>query len=265
MQQLDHDQIDEPRQKRSRRAKPFPTLMFEDTLVLPIAILDHSPGNQMRRLTLFDRLGKSPDSGPSRLLITASSRYGLTTGGYQAEHIVLTSLGAEIAKANRSGNTVPRKVFECSIEQFELFVQLYDKLKSKRLPAKDVIHDELLSIDASLSSSDLKRGAEIFVANARYIGLIQEVSGSERLIPIEQLLEEFEHPGEEIGNHEPTPISGDIQIDPPTIQSAPTPQVLSGQPSVHIDIQVHIDSSAGTEQIDQIFASMARHLYGRDR
>jgi hypothetical protein len=34
-------------------------------------------------------------------------------------------------------------------------------------------------------------------------------------------------------------------------------------PSVHIDIQVHIDPAATAEQIDQIFASMARHLYDR--
>jgi hypothetical protein len=35
-------------------------------------------------------------------------------------------------------------------------------------------------------------------------------------------------------------------------------------PDVHIDVQVHIDPAATAEQIDQIFASMARHLYGRD-
>ena len=34
-------------------------------------------------------------------------------------------------------------------------------------------------------------------------------------------------------------------------------------PELHVDIQVHIDPAATTEQIDQIFASMARHLYGR--
>jgi hypothetical protein len=32
-------------------------------------------------------------------------------------------------------------------------------------------------------------------------------------------------------------------------------------PSVHIDIQIHISAEATTQQIDQIFASMAKHLY----
>lgn len=37
-----------------------------------------------------------------------------------------------------------------------------------------------------------------------------------------------------------------------------------GVPEVHIDIQVHISSDADAEQIDQIFSSMAEHLYGQE-
>jgi len=41
---------------------------------------------------------------------------------------------------------------------------------------------------------------------------------------------------------------------------------ISGGPSVHIDIQVHIAPESSAEQVDQIFASMAKHLFGgRDR
>ncbi len=36
----------------------------------------------------------------------------------------------------------------------------------------------------------------------------------------------------------------------------------TGQPSIHIDFQIHISPEASVEQIDQIFASMRRHLYG---
>ncbi len=37
---------------------------------------------------------------------------------------------------------------------------------------------------------------------------------------------------------------------------------ISQQPSVHIDLQIHISPEATPEQIDQIFASISRHLYG---
>lgn len=38
---------------------------------------------------------------------------------------------------------------------------------------------------------------------------------------------------------------------------------LSVGPTIHIDVQVHIPSSANPDQIDAIFASMAKHLYRR--
>jgi hypothetical protein len=34
------------------------------------------------------------------------------------------------------------------------------------------------------------------------------------------------------------------------------------QPSIYVDFQIHISPEATPEQIDQIFASMRRHLYG---
>jgi hypothetical protein len=51
--------------------------------------------------------------------------------------------------------------------------------------------------------------------------------------------------------------------DPPAATSSPEPpRATSGTgPNVHLDIQIHIPADASAEQIDQIFESMARHLY----
>ena len=44
----------------------------------------------------------------------------------------------------------------------------------------------------------------------------------------------------------------------------PTPPVKSNTgPTVHLDIQIHIPADATPEQIEQIFSSMARHLYAK--
>jgi hypothetical protein len=53
----------------------------------------------------------------------------------------------------------------------------------------------------------------------------------------------------------------------PSAKKTSKPEELAGpqtteQPSVHIDFQIHISPEASAEQIDQIFASMRRHLYG---
>ena len=43
----------------------------------------------------------------------------------------------------------------------------------------------------------------------------------------------------------------------------PSASNVHGGPEVHIDIQIHISPEATTEQIDKMFESMAKHLYGR--
>lgn len=56
----------------------------------------------------------------------------------------------------------------------------------------------------------------------------------------------------------PTPKSPPVS----GVSGAPTkPSDERVQPSLHIDIQIHIASDATSQQIDQIFASMAKHLY----
>jgi hypothetical protein len=51
--------------------------------------------------------------------------------------------------------------------------------------------------------------------------------------------------------------------DPAPAPSAPEPtkRPSGAGPNVHLDIQIHIPADASAEQIDQIFESMARHLY----
>lgn len=51
----------------------------------------------------------------------------------------------------------------------------------------------------------------------------------------------------------------------PAAGSPPLPRLPQGggSPEVHIDIQIHISPESTAEQIEKIFQSMAKHLYGR--
>lgn len=69
-----------------------------------------------------------------------------------------------------------------------------------------------------------------------------------------------------------TDVSEQTDLETPTgpLHSAPAsrpnaPAQHTGLPGLHIDVQIHIAPEASPEQIDQIFASMAKHLYGSDR
>jgi hypothetical protein len=56
------------------------------------------------------------------------------------------------------------------------------------------------------------------------------------------------------------PMHAPVSNLPP--QSRPPAASNGSSPSVHIDIQIHISPEASADQIDQVFKSMAKHLYG---
>lgn len=243
--------------RRRTGPKPFPVLPIESVLPLAATILREGLSGELRRLTLFDRLNRSPDSGTSRQLVTLSSRYGLTTGGYQAETISLTEAGRAIASEAPSFPHTRKILFNCAIDQFPPFQQLYDKLRNQRVPAEDVLRNELRKL--GINTTDCRLAADVFLENARYVGLVREVSGNERVIPIDQVLEESALSGEGCSEQSEVPQR---DLESP-VAVAPVGDSTAGGPSLHIDVQVHIDSSATSEQIDQIFASMAKHLYNK--
>ena len=78
---------------KSRRNMPFASMSAEECTIIPESIWKYASGQNIRRLTLFDQMGKAPESGPSRTLITAASKYGFTKGGTQLEYIELTDDG----------------------------------------------------------------------------------------------------------------------------------------------------------------------------
>ena len=123
---------------KGRAVRNFPASTFQDALVLAEAFHKFAAGQmRVRKLTLFDKMGKSPDSGPSRQLITNSSRYGLTKGGYKAEFLELTPEGA---LASGDDVPAPKKLqarFDLAIKNIEPFSLLYDKVGAEKCQARN--------------------------------------------------------------------------------------------------------------------------------
>ena len=51
---------EKPKNKRKRRVINFPTSTYEDSLEIANAIWKFASGQKIRRLTLFDNIGRSP-------------------------------------------------------------------------------------------------------------------------------------------------------------------------------------------------------------
>lgn len=167
---------------------PFPPVAFSSVLPFGKAIQQHGAGQPIRRLTLFEKLERSPESSVSRLLITNSGRYGLTKGGYQVEFLELTELGAVVTSPDSDARQKLAARFKLAIEGVRAFKHLYDKNKGNRLPSPEVLRDSL--DEAEVTADVRKQCVDLFLENLKDLGLLRTVAGAERIVPIEQALEE---------------------------------------------------------------------------
>ena len=171
-----------------RGQRPFPAAAFEDSLLIAEAIQKEASGQKMRRLTIFEALNKSPESGPSRQLVTNSSAYGITVGGYQAEFIELSEDGKIATDPDAAAADKLRARFRLAIEGVSWFKSLYDAYGGLKLPAASVMRDHLR--DAGLAKDRLEECVSTFVVNCKFIGLLREVAGAERLLKLDHALED---------------------------------------------------------------------------
>lgn len=180
----------EVKKRKSRQVRSFPAAPFEEALELPLHIQRIGGGDtKVRRLTLFEALDRSPESSASRMLITNSNRYGLTNGSYTAEWLELTAKGKVASSSEVSERERTRARFELAVEGVEPFKLLYERFKDHRVPSHAVMRDALH--EASYAEAETQECVETFVVNAKFLGLLRTVAGSERLISIEQLLDEL--------------------------------------------------------------------------
>lgn len=172
--------------KKRRSQRSFPASTFEEPLAFASAVFRIGSGQPVKRLTLFDELGKSPESGGSRQLIINSGRYGLTKGGVQADNIELTPEGQKAVDEQANARERARTRVELAINRIEPFQKLYDKFVGNKLPAHAVLIDA--AKDTGIDASHAAEAVDTFVVNLRFVGLLRTLSGAERIIPLDMLL-----------------------------------------------------------------------------
>lgn len=179
----------QPRADAARgRVRPFPASSFEDAAELANTM--HRMGSDnVRRLTLFEQLGRSADSGTSRQQIINSGRYGITTGGIRAEFITLTEDGSLATNPEAGRRPQLRARFRLAIEEVEPFNRLYEEFAGKRLPSQAVMRDFLR--DKGLADGEIQECIDTFIVNAQFLGLLRTIAGAERLLTLDHVLDEL--------------------------------------------------------------------------
>ena len=144
---------------------------------------------KIRRLTLFDLIGKSPDSGTSRQWITNANKYGLVKGSYVAEHLELTPEGFTATSNDVAARERLSARFKLAINDIAPFRTLYESQKGNRLPANSVLED--VAKENSIPPESSRECVETFIVNAKFLGILRAIAGAERIIPLEQALDDL--------------------------------------------------------------------------
>lgn len=212
---------------RTRTARPYPASSFSDALVLGDAIMRFASGDRVRRLTLLAQMDKSPTSGPTKMMITNSGKYGITTGSYSAEYLELTEKGRLAVDSSLPHAQRCRAAFDLAIDGIPPFKVLYDHYKDKRLPEREVMKDVLR--DSSITVPDIDECVDTFTVNVKDLELLRTIGGAETLVSIDQVLEELTRPGYSDGSAKSI-VSGTALPAAPSIVKK-----LSDQPAAASD------------------------------
>ena len=183
---------------KTRKARPYPASSFKDALPLGEAIMQKAAGEKVRRLTLLQQMNKSPNSGATKMMITNSGKYGITTGSYSAEFLELTDMGRAAIDASKSARQRRRAAFDLAIEGVAPFKILYDHYRGKRLPEREVMKD--LLGDSNVEVPDLDECVDTFTVNTKELDLLRTIGGAETLVSIDQVVDELSDDGGEPSN-----------------------------------------------------------------
>jgi hypothetical protein len=158
---------------RRRGPKPYPVITFEQALRIGQGIADFGAGHPMKRTTLLEKLGLSVNQ-TTKDLITASGKYGVTTGAHDAEELKLTEYGAKVVASEASLERSKARI-KLAITDIGPFNKLYEKFKGGKLPSVEALRDSLDDLD----EGDRAPCVDIFVQNAKFVGVLQTWEGAE--------------------------------------------------------------------------------------
>jgi hypothetical protein len=181
------ERIEKAKKRKKRKQRPFPACSFSEAMELASSILEYGSGQHVRRISLFDHLGKSPESSTSRQLITNAGKYGLTKGGYGAEYLELTPDGARAVDEEISKREQLKAKIKLAIENIQPFNSLYERFVSNKSPARAALIDAAKDFD--VSDEFAEEAVDTFIVNLRDLGLLQTLSGAERIVTVDHLLD----------------------------------------------------------------------------
>jgi predicted nucleotide-binding protein len=151
----------------------MPLYSLQKALCVPQALVEQYGARSATPLQVAKALNVSPTSSSFRYLIGASTAYGLTTGSYNSEKIVLEEIGKKIFKETAEGDS-PRAKLTAFLKP-KTIRAFFEKYSGSAIPREDIaknIIEELGVPEERVNSS-----FEMMLSDGRYVGIVSEHKG----------------------------------------------------------------------------------------
>lgn len=161
-------------------ARPHPSVGLKEAALLAQAIRDNNAGKPMNRILLAQAMGRSPAASDFRDLVTASSKYGFTRGGYHADVIELEELGERLTSPRNHQDQLD--ALREGMQRIPVYSQLLQHFANSKLPTTELLKSTLERPPFSVRPEWSQETAKMFVENGRDVGFVRNVGGSQYVI-----------------------------------------------------------------------------------
>lgn len=232
-------------QDKGKDSPKFPRFTLTKVLQIAESVEKNNAGKPYDRLDLAKSLDLSPAGSPLRMMITSSSRYGLTEGNYNADKISLTILGSAIV-APTSDKQKGEGIRQALLTP-DLFRSVYNYFDKKQIPREELFKNTLKK-EFNVDPDDVNLCYEIINENIKDFGLTHEIKGNIYL--------QLDKLGE--GAHIPTSIKteklSEVQFDENTL----TPEVPVKQEEKQIPKQIFVAHGKNIKPLEQLKAILTQ-------
>lgn len=156
----------------------------------------------------------------------------------------LTEKGQVVTDPGSSEQRRARACIGLAIDGIAPFKIIWDRYAGNRLPSVEVLRDA--AREAGVDEDQIAECVETFLANARGVGLIRNIAGSERLLTLDDALDAL---GDRPATGGATTPNSDA--DPPAPVRLRVPPRSGGAAAAHLDQVCFVISPIGDEGSDQ--------------
>ncbi len=153
----------------------IPRASLEDALKLAQALRDNFAGKDASPINLAAALNRSPSSSTWRFLTGAATAYGLTTAGWNADSISLTSLGNQIVSPTEDG--ADRIGLIQAALRPAILKSFYEKYDRNKLPNEQIAKNVL--VELGVPQDRASEAFKIATENAKFVSILTGVAGNQ--------------------------------------------------------------------------------------